>query len=77
MLLVYTDISGMELRGIAGISRDPVMIDYFASGKDIYTEAAMAYYVGFLKQNKDYATIRKLYRNPFKLGVISTISKVA
>jgi DNA polymerase I-like protein with 3'-5' exonuclease and polymerase domains len=25
----------MELRGIAGISRDPVMIDYFASGKDI------------------------------------------
>jgi DNA polymerase I-like protein with 3'-5' exonuclease and polymerase domains len=49
------------------------MIDYFASGKDIYTEAAMAYYVGFLKQNKDYATIRKLYRNPFKLGVISTI----
>lgn len=33
--LVYTDISSMELRGIAAISKDQTMIDYFESGKDI------------------------------------------
>jgi DNA polymerase I-like protein with 3'-5' exonuclease and polymerase domains len=59
----------MELRGIAGISRDPVMIDYFESGKDIYTEAANAYYNGILNKGLDKGLVRKLYRNPFKLGV--------
>ena len=33
--LVYTDISSMELRGIAAIAKDQTMIDYFESGKDI------------------------------------------
>lgn len=68
-LLVYTDISGMELKGIAAISQDPVMLDYFAQGLDIYVEASRAYYNGVLNLGLDSATLRKLYRNPFKLGV--------
>lgn len=72
-LLVYTDISSMELRGIAAISKDQTMIDYFESGKDIYTEAAMAYHVDFLKKDLTYDEVRRLYRNPYKIGVISTI----
>jgi hypothetical protein len=72
-LLVYTDISSMELRGIAAIADDKVMIDYFESGKDIYTEAAMAYHVDFLGKDMTYKEVRKKYRNPYKIGVISTI----
>ena len=73
-LLIYTDISSMELRGIAAVSDDKVMIDYFNSGKDIYTEAAMSYHVGFLKKNMSYSEVRKLYRNPYKIGVLETAS---
>ena len=64
----------MELRGIAAVSDDKVMIDYFNSGKDIYTEAAMSYHVGFLKKNMSYSEVRKLYRNPYKIGVLETAS---
>lgn len=71
--LVYTDISSLELRGIGAISKDEVMLDYFDSGKDIYTEAAVAYHNDFLKKGMSYADIRKAYRNPYKLGVISSI----
>jgi hypothetical protein len=72
-LLVYTDISSMELRGIAAISKDPVMLDYFEQGHDIYTSAAMAYHVDYLKKPMSYEEIRKEYRGSYKVGVISTI----
>lgn len=72
-LLVYTDISSMELRGISTISNDKVMIQYFESGKDIYTEASMAYHVGYLKKNMTYEEVKVKYRSKYKIGVISTI----
>lgn len=35
MMLVYTDISSLELRGISAISGDPVMNKFFKDGLDI------------------------------------------
>lgn len=72
-LLVYTDISSMELRGIASISRDEVMLDYFEKGFDIYTEAAYAYHHDFLGKDRTKESIRKEFRTTYKTGVISTI----
>jgi DNA polymerase I-like protein with 3'-5' exonuclease and polymerase domains len=47
-LLIYTDISSMELRGIAAVSNDKVMINYFNSGKDIKSKCP--YIVIYRKQ---------------------------
>lgn len=61
-LLVYTDISGMELRGISAVSQDAVMQKVFDDGLDLYTVAADAYYNGYKKLNLPYAEVRKRYR---------------
>lgn len=71
--LIYTDISSMELRGIAAIAKDKTMIKYFEDGKDIYTEAAVAYHNGVRGKQMLYNDIRKEFRKSYKTGVIATI----
>lgn len=66
-------ISSLELRGIAAISADPVMNQFFADGKDIYTEVAYNYYHNIKKTGQNKAEIRKLHRPEMKQGVISAI----
>lgn len=71
-LLSYFDISSAEVRTVAYISKDPVMIHLFETRQDLYIHVAKIYF-GEDRWKQEDSSFKKLWRGRFKtilLGVM-------